>query len=185
MGNKSKYIGVENKGNPIILAKDPISSAVSSITFDGIFDDTFSEYWVTLFDVTLDATSGQQVLFKWRNSGSDITGTYYRNYRAISMNSANTNTASASYTDYNAITDYDMGTDSTREALNSVMYLFPRSANIKYNFNDSLFVIDNSETYFNRLWGQLDDATQMDGFSIYADSGNIAGGEVCVYGVKK
>jgi|TARA_Y100000296_G_C5178336_1_gene261536 hypothetical protein len=182
----SSYTGTENKGNPIILAKDPIASATSSITFDGIFDDTFSEYWVTLFDVTLDATSGQQVLFKWRNSGSDITGTYYRNYRAISMNSDNTTTTSnASYTDYNAITDYDMGTDSTREALNSVMYLFPRSANIKYNFNDNLFVADSSNIYGSEFIGALDTATTMDGFSVYASSGNIAGGEVCVYGVKK
>jgi len=186
MGNKSKYIGVENKGNPVLLGKDPISSAVSSITFDGIFDDTFSEYWVTLFNVTMSTASGVQVLFKWRNSGSDITGTYYRNYRAISMNSANTTTtANGSYTDYNAITDYDMGTDSTREALNSVMYLFPRSANIKYNFNDNLFVADSSNIYGSEFIGALDTATTMDGFSVYASSGNIAGGEVCVYGVKK
>ena len=81
----SNYRGTENKGNPIILAKDPISSAVSSITFDGVFDDKFSEYWVTLFNITMSTASGVQILFKWRNSGSDITGTYYRNYRAISM----------------------------------------------------------------------------------------------------
>ena len=186
MGNKSNYIGVENKGNPVLLAKDPIASATSSITFDGIFDDTFSEYWVTLFNITMSTASGVQVLFKYRNSGSDITGTYYRNYRAISMNSDNTTTTSnASYTDYNAITDYNMGTDSTREALNSVMYLFPRSANIKYNFNDNLFVADSSNIYGSEFIGALDDATTYDGFSIYASSGNIAGGEICVYGVKK
>jgi len=183
---KSVYIGAEQKGNPVLLGKDPISSAVSSITFDGIFDDTFSEYWVTLYDVTMSTASGVQVFFKWRNGGSDITGTYYRSYmsRGITVND-NSIVSNASYTDYNAITDYSFGTDATREALNSVMYLFPRSANIKYNFNDSLFVIDNSETYFNRFWGQLDDATKYDGFTIYASSGNIAGGEVCVYGVKK
>jgi hypothetical protein len=183
---KSAYIGAEQTGNPVLLGKDPISSAVSSITFDGIFDDTFSEYWVTLYDITMSTASGVQVLFKWRNGGSDITGTYYASYmaRGITEN-ASSITSNASFTDYNAITNYDFGADATRDSLNTVMYLFPRSANIKYNFNDSLFVIDNSETYFNRLWGQLDTATQMDGFSIYADSGNIAGGEVCVYGVKK
>ena len=183
---KSAYIGAEQKGNPVLLGKDPISSAVSSITFDGIFDDTFSEYWVTLYDITMSTASGVQVLFKWRNGGSDIAGTYYASYmaRGITENVVSI-TSNASFTDYNAITNYDFGADATRDSLNTVMYLFPRSANIKYNFNDSLFVIDNSETYFNRLWGQLDDATQMDGFSIYADSGNIASGEVCVYGVKK
>ena len=182
----SKYLGVEQTGNPVLLGKDPISSAVSSITFDSIFDDTFSEYWVTLYDITMSTASGVQVLFKWRNSGSDITGTYYASYmsRGITEN-ANSITSNASFTDYNAITNYTFGTSATREALNSVIYLFPRSANIKYNYNDTLFVIDNSETYFNRLWGQLDDATTYDGFTVYASSGNIAGGEVCVYGVKK
>ena len=183
---KSAYIGAEQTGNPVLLGKDSIPSAVSSITFDGIFDDTFSEYWVTLYDVTMSTASGVQVLFKWRNGGSDITGTYYASYlgRGITENVTGYGT-NVSFTDYNAITNYDFGTDATRDALNSVMYLFPRSANIKYNYNDSLFVIDNSETYFNKLWGQLDTATQMDGFSIYASSGNIASGEVCVYGVKK
>ena len=182
----SKYLGVEQTGNPVLLGKDPISSAVSSITFDSIFDDTFSEYWVTLYDITMSTASGVQVLFKWRNSGSDITGTYYASYmsRGITEN-ANSITSNASFTDYNAITNYDFGTSATRDSLNAVIYLFPRSANIKYNYNDTLFVIDNSETYFNRLWGQLDDATTYDGFTIYASSGNIAGGEVCVYGVKK
>jgi len=182
----SKYLGEEQKGNPVLLGKDPISSAVSSITFDGIFDDTFSEYWVTLYNVTMSTASGVQVLFKWRNGGSDIAGTYYASYmaRGITEN-ASSITSNASFTDYNAITNYDFGTDATRDSLNSVMYLFPRSANIKYNYSDSLFVIDNDETYFNKLWGQLDTATQMDGFSIYASSGNIASGEVCVYGVKK
>ena len=183
---KSVYIGAEQKGNPVLLGKDPISSAVSSITFDSIFDDTFSEYWVTLYDVTLSAASGEQVLFKWRNSGSDITGTYYISYMARGITEdANSITSNTSTSNYNAITNYDFGADATRDALNSIMYLFPRSANIKYSFNDSLFVIDNSETYFNRLWGQLDDATTYDGFTIYASSGNIASGEVCVYGVKK
>ena len=58
---KSAYIGAQ-KGNPVLLGKDPISSAVSSITFDGIFDDTFSEYWVTLYNVTMSTASGVQVL---------------------------------------------------------------------------------------------------------------------------
>ena len=78
-----------------------------------------------------------------------------------------------------------MGTDSTREALNSVMYLFPRSENIKYNFNDNLFVADSSNIYGSEFIGALDTATNMDGFSVYASSGNIAGGEICIYGVKK
>jgi len=119
---KSVYIGAEQKGNPVLLGKDSIPSAVSSITFDGIFDDTFSEYWVTLYDVTLSAASGEQVLFKWRNSGSDITGTYYASYlaRGITEDAASYGT-NESFTDYNAITNYDFGTDATRDALNSVM----------------------------------------------------------------
>ena len=118
----SNYLGVENKGNPVLLAKNPISSAVSSITFDGIFDDTYSEYWATLYDITVSAASGVQVYFKWRNSGSDITGTYYRDQINSSMNSANSGQFSnATYTDYNAITDFSFGTDATREALNSII----------------------------------------------------------------
>tara|TARA_R100000008_G_scaffold43629_1_gene25292 strand:+ start:1371 stop:1922 length:552 start_codon:yes stop_codon:yes gene_type:complete len=182
----SNYLGVENKGNPVLLAKNPISSAVSSITFDGIFDDTYSEYWATLYDITVSAASGVQVYFKWRNSGSDITGTYYRDQINSSMNSANSGQFSnATYTDYNAITDFSFGTDATREALNSIMYLFPRTANMKFAIHDNLFTADSSNTYMSYLFNVLDDTTKVDGFSIYPSSGNIASGEICIYGYKK
>ena len=35
------------------------------------------------------------------------------------------------------------------------------------------------------LFNVLDDTTKVDGFSIYPSSGNIASGEICIYGYKK
>jgi len=186
MGSKSNYIGVENKGNPVLLAKDSIPSATSAITFDGVFDDTFDEYWITLFNMTVSSASGIQIYYKYRNGGSDVGGTHYRNQRAISPNSANSQQyGNATTTDYNVITDYSFGTSATREALNAVMYLFPRSTNVKYSFFDGTTVADSAEHYAHEFIGVLDDATQMDGISFYPASGNIAGGEICIYGVKK
>jgi len=181
------YIGKSNAGNPILLAKDPIGSAVSSITFDGVFDNAYTEYLVTLFNMTVSSASGVQIYWKWRNSGSDITGTHYRAYMVLSPNSANGQIVSNPTTsNYVPITDYSMGTDSTREALNSLITIYPRSTGPKFTVNDSMFVADSSNVYSSEFIGMLDDATQVDGFSIYASSGNIAtGGEVCVYGIKK
>ena len=186
MGSKSNYIGVENKGNTVLLAKDSIPSATSAITFDGVFDDTFDEYWVTLFNMTVSNASGIQIYYKYRNSGSDVTGTHYRNQRSISMNSANSaQYGNATTTDYNVITDYSFGTSATRAALNAVMYLFPRSTNVKYAFHDAISIADSSNHYAHEFISVLDDATQMDGLSFYASAGNLAGGEICIYGVKK
>jgi len=179
------YIGKSNAGNPVLLAKDPISSAVSSITFDGVFDDDYTEYLVTLFNITVADASGRQVYWKWRNGGSDITGTHYRAYMVLSPNSANGQIVSNPTTsNYVPITDYSMGTDSTRESLNSLITLYPRSTGAKFTINDSMFIADSSNAYSSEFIGMLDDATQVDGFQIYASSGNIAGGEVCVYGIK-
>ena len=186
MANKSSYIGTENKGNPVLLRKDSIPSAVSSITFDGVFDDRFDEYWVTLFNMTVSTASGVQIYYKYRSGGSDVTGTHYRNQRAISMNSDNTQQyGNATTTNYNVITDYSFGTSATREALNSVMYLFPRRTNVKYAFHDAISIADSSNHYAHEFISVLDDATQVDGFTLYASSGNLAGGEICVYGIKK
>jgi|TARA_R100001530_G_scaffold61229_1_gene44214 hypothetical protein len=195
MGNKSNYIGVENKGNPVLLAKDPIASAVSSITFDGVFDDSFDEYWISIFNLKVADAGGIRIRWKYRNNGSDITGTYYRNQRSISMNSDNTGQyGNASYTDYNTLTDYTTGTDATRHSHNGIMYIFPRSSNIKYSFFDGMSVADSPDGnapfnqslhYAHEFIGVLDDATQMDGISFFTSAGNIASGEVCVYGVKK
>ena len=186
MANKSSYIGVENKGNPVLLRKDTIPSAVSSITFDGVFDDKFDEYWISIFDLTLSASSGASMLWKYRNGGSDITGTYYRNQRSVSMNSTNTaQYGNATYTDYNTLTDYSTGTSAARHGYNGIMYVFPRSTNVKYSFFDGTTVADSAEHYAHEFIGVLDDATQMDGISFYPASGNIAGGEICIYGVKK
>jgi hypothetical protein len=146
MANKSSYIGTENKGNPVLLRKDSIPSAVSSITFDGVFDDRFDEYWVTLFNMTVSTASGVQIYYKYRSGGSDVTGTHYRNQRSISMNSAN----SAQYGNATTFT-----------------------------------IADSSNHYAHEFISVLDDATQVDGFTLYASSGNLAGGEICVYGIKK
>ena len=68
------YYGKGNNGRPILLRKYDVTSAVSEVTFDGVFKGDFD--WHYLIGVDVDVSSASVDLRAIRRAnGSDVTST--------------------------------------------------------------------------------------------------------------
>ena len=68
------YYGKSNAANPALIAVNELSSAVSEVTFDGVFTGNTNHYKLVCVDMTSsDANTSIRVIR--RNDGSDVTTT--------------------------------------------------------------------------------------------------------------
>ena len=68
------YYGKGNNGRPVLLRKYDVTSAVSEVTFDGVFKGDFDWHYLIGVDVTTDDASTAIRIMR-RASGSDVTTT--------------------------------------------------------------------------------------------------------------
>ena len=185
------YYGKGNNGRPILLRKYDVTSAVSEVTFDGVFKGDFD--WHYLIGVDVDVSSASVDLRAIRRAnGSDVTTTL----DVMSQKGTDTDSGSDAVVSndteagYFQISPDGTGTDNTR---NSNTFIIAYVANpshmpISWGRIRSLGTglngfQSNSAPWWYEKTQQLVGSTGFDGVRIYATSGNISNGTFFIYGM--
>ena len=182
------YFGRNNASNPVLIATTTVSSAVASVTFDGVFKDYTNHYKLICVDATIDDASASIRIIR-RNDGSDLTTTLdYMGHRGNMQSGEQTNVmVNQTVGGYIDITADQTGTDATRHTNHVIVDYFPNVAHIPSDFMQSLTVgagtwyDDAGDTWWHERMHQLVGSTAFDGVKIYSGSGNIAGGKFYIY----
>ena len=174
----------KESGNPVLLRQQIITSAVSEVVFDNVFDDSFNFYKI-IINKLKPVTDGQHFYYNWRGSdNADVTGTYY--YALIY---AMTNAASGGF--YTNASDTDKGRLSwtlgtgTQDAYYADMWCTPRSR-LGGKYIRATYGHHRHDNYiaFHEQVAHLDDGEAMNGIKFFFGSGNIATAEIFIYGVE-
>ena len=182
------YFGRNNASNPVLIATTTVSSAVASVTFDGVFKDYTNHYKLICVDATIDDASASIRIIR-RNDGSDVTTTLdYMGHRGNMQSGEQTNVmVNQTVGGYIDITADQTGTDATRHTNHVIVDYFPNVAHIPSDFMQSLTVgagtwyDDAGDTWWHERMHQLVGSTAFDGVKIYSGSGNISGGKFYIY----
>ena len=182
------YYGKSNAANPALIAVNELSSAVSEVTFDGVFTGNTNHYKLVCVDMTSsDANTSIRVIR--RNDGSDVTTTLdYQGHRG-NMQSGEQTTVMTNQTvgGYIDITADQTGTEGTRHTNHVIVDYFPNVANNPSDMMQSLTIgagtwyDDAGDAWWHERSHVLVGSTAFDGVRIYGADGNIAGGKFYIY----
>lgn len=182
------YIGAgTNAGNPVLIATTTVSSAVSEVTFDGVFTGNTNHYKLICVDATIDDASASIRIIR-RNGGSDDGTTLdYMGHRGNMQSGETTNEMTNQTSSYIDITADQTGTDATRHTNHVIIDYFPNVTHMPSDFMQSLTIgvgtwyDDAGDSWWHERMHQLVGSTTFDGVRIYSGSGNIAGGKFYIY----
>jgi len=179
-------------GAMTLIARASDSAAVGSISVDDCFSDTYDYYKIYMF---LNAEEDEgEFRFRWRQSSTDITDSYYIN---VGMASQLTDSANSNYVKNNQWNaDHLLLLNSMNENDNlgdttEITVYDPRArdegnlATIHYSCSnyrsDDIWVsVKGAAMYGNQ--GSGDD---YDGFTIYYSNGDIKNYDYAIYGMNK
>ena len=151
-----------------------------SLSVNNCFTSSFADYRLVIRNAK-HATSSINVLFRLRVGGVDTGGTgyyYARQYIAMGGGSGGTTGASAAAEIVPGIVA------STANAGAGVMDIFdPQLAAVTTTTFQGIWAITTGEASAGS--GLLNNTTQYDGFSLHANSGNLTGLTVYVYGYRQ
>lgn len=172
---------------PSIPGSDLIAADVASndsyLLFDGVFTSGYDVYEIHFVEL-VPVGDGVALLFRWRDGGSDVTGTtHYTAFRYQAPITTGGGDASANSTSGHICPYTDLG-NAAGEHCSLVIKTVPRSSLrklIKFsghyiNSSGGLLAIDGSSTLAN--------TTAMSGCKILYNGTNIASGKVAIYGAK-
>lgn len=172
---------------PVIPGSVPIASDVASnnayLLFDGVFTSDYDLYEIHFIEL-VPVADGVTLLFRWRNAGSDVTGTtHYTAFRYQTPIPTGGGDAAANSTSGHVCPYTDLG-NAAGEHCSLVIKTVPRSSLRKLlkfsghyiNSSGGLLSIDGSSTLAN--------TTPMSGCKILYSGTNIASGKVVIYGAK-
>lgn len=185
--------GVEKKvllnliggGGDCVLLDSATASSSAALTFDGVFTSSYDAYRIDLIDIA-PATDSVTLLFRWRDAGSDVTGTAHYtgfNYTTPILASSQ-GTLYVNSTSGHPCPHTDLG-NAAGETTTLTVWALPRSTVRKaitfsgyyYNYLGSMIGVPGGMS-------TLANTTAMSGFKLLYNSGNIASGKVRVYGYK-
>ena len=173
------------------LASSTVSTAVASIAFDDIFDDTTYNSYLILFRDFDSQTDGQSLHMNLRTggaSGSNYTGTdYVTIFDHLYESSGTMSNNNHSYIDQSSFRLLTNGVSGTGKAMRGDVFIgnlgagnYPM-ATVQSQTQDNSGQFDGFDGYF-----RLENHTQsFTGMSVYYNSGNITAGTINVYGYKK
>ena len=183
------YFGQGNNGRPILLHRTDVTSAVSEVVIDNVFDTAFDWHYLVGVDVTIDDASVSIRIVR-RASGSDVTTTLDYMGQRGSNNSANENTmTNQTVAGYFDTTADQTGTDATRQTNSWVISYIANPTHMPTDWGRILtsgvgtWYGSAGDDWWMERTHQLIGSTGFDGVRIYPASGNIAGGKFLVYGV--
>jgi len=175
----------------VLLSTTTVSSAVSSISFDGHFSSTYTNY-VAILSYVRPASDSGSILLRFRQSNSDQTANSYTSansgvYRQQGTSDADDSGGSDSdrliltYNDVTSNVEADGGvdgriyfsqplrTDTHKKVHGTLLHTRPDPAyRQRHDFIGCLYANTNA----------------LSGFTIYFDNGNIASGIIKLYGIK-
>lgn len=173
------------------LADTTISTAVSSVSFDGYYTSDYDIYKLYIFDLnTSNDQSSANVNWRFRSSNADLTASHYyslivgatmatggsssqsdgvfaSNKSPISFNNLE---GDASYTFDAEITIYNPLNTSFRKSIHIVTRSWHDVQNNQYHRNGSVAYNENNNAH--------------SGFSIFPEGGNFDTGRFVLYGIK-
>ena len=163
----------------------------SAVTYDGIFDDSYSHYEIEIHDLR-PATDSASLTVRFRSGGSDVTGTY--RYGGVGEHPYNGTDSSAGHgfsTNYSNTDFAYIGFTQKNTSLNSFKargWVAPRTGGTKFLYLDSL-------QYSNYNGGSIvarrnyvsysDNANDVDGISFAMSSGNLSIALIKIFGLSK
>ena len=182
------YFGRNNASNPVLIATTTVSSAVASVTFDGVFTGNTNHYKLIAVDMTIDDANTNIRVYR-RNDGGDVSTTldwqgHNGNMQCGETTNVMTNQTQAGYTD--TIAD-QTGTDGTRHTNHFIIDYFPNVANNPSSFAQALTVgagtwyDDAGDTWWHERVSSLIGSASFDGVRVACADGNIAGGKFYIY----
>ena len=162
------------------------ASSSSALTFDNFVDDTlYSQYNIVLRNM-IPGTDNTSLMFRFRkggSSGSDVTGSYFRSgvyyYGDVASSGFETNISNS-----NSAVVTDLGS-TANETMSGEMVLYTGGG----NSNGVVGKFYRKNPYTN-LQGQeyavgMGQSDVVTGLQFFMASGNIASGEITIYGMKK
>ena len=182
------YIGKSNAANPALIAATELSGAVSSVTFDGVFNGETNHYKLVCVDMTTD-DANTAIRIMRRNNGSDVTTRLdYMGHRGNMQDGEQINSmvnqTSGGYVD---ITADQTGTDATRQTNHVIIDYFPNVAKMPSTIMRALtmgvgaYYDDAGDAWWHERAQALIGTTSFDGVRIHADGANIAAGKYYIY----
>jgi len=176
-------------GANLIKLASTTASNDTAIIFDNFVDSSAYSSYMIIFENLIPATDNTHLYFNFRQgggSGSNLTGTYYRaGYYAEGTSTSNqivTNTSASNY----AVIAFQLGT-GTAEGLSAKATFFPATGSGASSVLDYEVGYNNANPAFvsSRYHSLIQSATATTGLRFYMSSGNIASGNIHIYGVAK
>jgi len=176
-GQANNYL--PNRQGKFLIGGTEITSGVSSVSIQsGLNQATILDIeFIMLKPVTDNASLRMQ----FYESGVLQTGTIY-DRATYSQNSSNTVAFNHSTND-TAIELKECGND-TYEFYNGMITVFhAKDSTRQTNFMHKGSAINSAGTLYSyQVWGELPQASLVDGIKVFFDSGNIASGKIKIYG---
>ena len=176
-------------GSLVKLAETNVTSAVASVSFDGYFSSSYTNYIVYLFDVV--PASSTLLNFRFSRSGTDVTTSHYSyaKHEANRSSGATGDTAAGGRWLANRVSNFADTIDTTVAyggTAGHIEILNPLNTSHYKRFiaRSTQFKSGLAEVHSSQLGGFLVDSTSaISGISFFMDSGNINSGLFQLYGV--
>jgi len=171
-----------------VLLATSTASASSSISFDGYFSSTYSNYIVFINNMR-PATDGAEPYIRFRRSNADITASDYKficsRARVIS-GSSGVEAGDASFASNRISINQDMD-NSVLWSLHGTIQLYNPLDTVSYPsciFDTNATETTAAEFYRRFGTGRLASTGALSGITFYFSSGNITSGTFKLYGLK-
>ena len=186
----SKLTGISSD---YVLLATTIASSVASVSFDGFFSSTYTNYEVIISDVR-PVSANVRLYSRLRRSNADVTASNYssagrRTYEVKSASDANDGRFSDNAAEFDILTNSSPASSSRTTGSKIIIYNPLSTTSYKKVDFQSIGPSDDAGGTFG-LWnvnqaGQLTDNTNaLSGISFFYDSGNISEGVFKLYGIK-
>ena len=180
-------------GGGMVLVGQSVDTAsggttYSGISFDDVFSATYDNYLIVASFTT--ETDGDNVRMRFREGGSDFTaGSYVYSFREHNIN--NSNSGSFSSSGYWGQTYIDITSSQTNHISNHatlfgyVFLPFVNDARTQFMFQSNGYTSSNAIKNRNTAAKYNAAHNTADGFTLYAESGNIDEHSIQIFGIKK
>jgi outer membrane protein assembly factor BamA len=172
----------------VLLATTNASSS-ASVSFDGYFSSTYTNYFITFNDVVF-ASNGTTLRLRFRRSSSDISTSSYKCVAVSAYITSGTEATSGAgggmSLAYIQMSDDTYNTAGYGLCGDLVISNPLGTTNRKLSYGKCI-AINSNATYFRQTFnaGMLDDnSNALSGITLYGSSGNIASGTFKLYGLK-
>ena len=160
----------------------------SGVSFDDVFSATYDNYLIVASFTT--ETDGDNVRMRFREGGSDLTGSsYIYSFREHNINTSNSGSFSSggvSGQSYIDITSSQTNHISNHATLFGYVFLpFVNDARTQFMFQSNGYTNGNAIKNRNTAAKYNTAHNTSDGFTLYAESGNIDEHSIQIFGIHK